>query len=829
MKKIFKIFITLIVALALFLISAMYLFTKMVEPTVFKEQLARAIYLKTGRQPTINGEVKLLLFPDFGVVVKNLELSNSSYFPREKFAHADSVTIRVKLFPLFAHKVVISKFIFKNVVINLVRDDSGINNWDDVTESMKQDISKKEEATERDEEVVEAVSVTGDALPLIYLSNIDIENAVIKFSDQLYQKYLSFKVDHASAEGINLHGNPFTFVANGAFRVNSPEVPGINRPDEEAISAKGKGYAGDFALSGSLVFDWLSKTYAVDGLKITGHLLGQFIKEKTDFQISADVDSDLGKQELSVKNLNLQLSNLLATGQLRVSNIIYAPEVVGDLSIAAFDPKPLLHACGVIKDIKAAESVWQSVALKFTLQTTSRFLKIPDLEMMLNGSKISGSASYSHFNDKFVVFSLDVDRLDWGRYQNIFALITPASVEEPAAVPAVSAVKASVVAASSSLSGANNIKNTARSQAKNVDDSAANFADKTKKATKKRGKNSKKSLSATTVDVAAMQDVQDADQWDLHSKKAIKHQAPLKHNAGASGELYAMLNAVSISGDMHIGDLQLANNVHLGNVKLEVNGDNGKIEITPFSCGFYKGLIDGAINVDVRDNTPSFVFSGKITNFAVQTFLKDFIGSDKLSGIGVMRAKLQTKGAKVAELLKNLSGTASLSITNGTLYGIDVAQQVEKVKAFVSDAQTATVIAKEVGLPRTSFSQLRGNFKLAHGIASTADLVLQALKFKVKGRGDIDLAAHNLNLQLDAAYAERAEFFIPIKVTGSFTAPSIKPDVAVFMGRLLKDAVVDKLSDQLNKGLKNGKIDADKLVKSLNEIDSDKLSRLLGK
>lgn len=802
MKKMIKIIFTMILVVALFAISAMYLLAKAVEPNVFKNQLANVIYLKTGRHIAINGEVKLSLFPWLGVIVNDVVLDNAPYpyFSKKKFATANKVAVQIKVLPLFRQKVVISKFVFKNLTINLERDDSGINNWDDITSFMDRNAGQKQE--------IEMQQNGG--LPMLYFSNVDVSNAVINFDDigdPSAPKHIKVAFAHLDGEGINVNGDMFALHAQGEFKSNTPNVNS------------------EFICNANVTLDWQKKIYSIAGLKATGNVIGELLREKTAFSVSADIDSDISKQEVTVNNLRLQLANLIATGQLRATNIIYAPEVVGDINIPTFDPKPLLHATGAIKDLQAANAVWQSAALKATVQTTSKFLKVFNLELSLNGSTISGNASYSHFNDKFVVFSLDADKLNLDNYWSPTP-VTQASSQ---------AVKADKVNSNEKPSDAIARQEAQKKVHKGVHEGTPNVtseqesANKTSQArVKNRYKTSKKNTNTT----------QQPEQTDK--------------------TLYRMLRGVMLNGDLHIGDLEVVN-MHFYNVKTEVTDTAGSIDISPFSCKFYHGIMSSALNIDVRRHAPIFTIDNKIVGFAAHAFLKDFIGNDKFNGVSALKMKLITTGETIDELLRNLRGTAGLHIVNGQFYGIDIGAQINKVRTFINDGQqlassvndinginiptvatnavTTVAAAKDATTaattptaelsPKTSFNFLKGNFNITRGIAATKDLILQASQFKVQGQGNIDLVTRNLDLRLDASYVNgKADFYVPIQVVGPFTAPNIKPDVAVFIGRLLKNATVEKLNTQLSKGLKKGKIDAAEIVKSI-KINDKNLQQLL--
>lgn len=721
MKKFIKIIVIIVLLIVLFVVGSMFLMSKLVRPEVFKDQLTKAVALKTGRQLTIQGNMGITIFPKCSAIIRDVTLSNASAFSDQPFAHAGKIEVQVEALPLFTGKVKIGKFVFRDITLNLQRKASGVNNWSDLFGHE----AGGEAADEQDK-----------GLPELYIDNASFENANVTFEDNQLSKHIKISGLNLDSRGINLNGRSFFVHAQGSMVSENPKVES------------------NFSYDGNIILDLPNEIYEIKGFKLAGNLIGAPLQQRVDFAIGADVNVDIGKKEIAIDDLRLQLANMVAVGKLHATNIIYAPNVVGNINITTFDPKPLLRAFGVTlseQQQTAQQQVWQSASLQATLQTTSKFLKVPKLEIHLNDSTLMGSISYSHFNDKLVVFDFDIDHLNLDRYK--FA--------EPA----------------------QNVQKTAK---------------------------------ATTTKTS----------YKLWHKNKAAVEGVSANKLQAKMELLPILRQIVLNGDIHIGDLQF-DNVHFRDINMQVGGDNGNININPLTCKFYQGSISGALDINLRKAMPMFNLTANAVNVATQSLLKDVMSSSKLSGIAAVKVKLATIGNSANLMLKNLHGNSWLRITNGSFYGVDIRYQIERVKSLIKG--TAPQL-QESQPPHTTFSQLSGNFNIISGVANTNDLLLQSPYFKVKGKGSADLVTQNLDMQLEATYADRADFYVPITVTGAFASPTIRPNVEVFMKHLLKDAVEKQIDKQLKKNGVNtnndGKIDASQIIKSI-KIDGKGLGDLL--
>jgi len=118
-----------IVVLAILTLVGVALF---VNPNHFKTQIANAVDKITGRQLTINGNIRWSFFPWLGLGVQDVSLSNASDFGQTPFATLGEVDVSVKFLPLLHGAIEVGTVKLTNLQINLVRQARGKTNWDDL-------------------------------------------------------------------------------------------------------------------------------------------------------------------------------------------------------------------------------------------------------------------------------------------------------------------------------------------------------------------------------------------------------------------------------------------------------------------------------------------------------------------------------------------------------------------------------------------------------------------------------------------------------------------------------------------------------------------------
>jgi hypothetical protein len=116
------------IVFALIVIAAVVL-PLMVDPNDFRDDIADAVRSQTGRELSIEGDLKLSVIPWLGVEVGRASLSNAPGLGDEPMVAIEGASVGVKLIPLLSRRLEVSQITLEGARINLYRGPGG-SNWD---------------------------------------------------------------------------------------------------------------------------------------------------------------------------------------------------------------------------------------------------------------------------------------------------------------------------------------------------------------------------------------------------------------------------------------------------------------------------------------------------------------------------------------------------------------------------------------------------------------------------------------------------------------------------------------------------------------------------
>jgi AsmA protein len=261
-----------------------------------------------------------------------------------------------------------------------------------------------------------------------------------------------------------------------------------------------------------------------------------------------------------------------------------------------------------------------------------------------------------------------------------------------------------------------------------------------------------------------------------------------------------------------IGDLQ-ASAVHL-----DFRADGGKLELAALSANLYGGKIEGMASATASDS-PQIHVRQNLSNVALGPLLKDAIKKAPIDGKAQVMLDLTTKGSRISQLKQALAGSAKMSVQNGAVSGFNLAQIVRNAKSAMAgssaagqngNAQSGSSAADD----KTDFSELAASFKINAGVAHNDDLSAKSPLFRVTGNGDINLGQDKLDYLVKPTVVATLQgqggpelqalkgLTVPVRLSGPFSNPGWKIDVASLLADTAKQKVEDKVKETVTDKLK---------------------------
>lgn len=538
----------------------------------------------------------------------------------------------------------------------------------------------------------------------------------------------------------------------------------------------------------------------VDATKLNGDVaVNSFKKPNVKFNINADT-LDLNKllgsgkakkaEPASSKPADLSaLKNILLDGKINIGNLIYDKYRLSGLNV----------------NVKA----------------DGEKLTLSGLNVKLDDSNIKGNFGISHFAKPLYTFDVDIDQIDADRYVGAGDGGSTGKAakgdDKPLDLSALKALNADGSLRIGNLkygkTKASNVRIDLKADgqklslnplAAKVDDSQVNA-----------------NIGITRFHDPIYSFNLNIDKLDADKYITKSDQPAAKSSSDTPIDLSA-LKKLNASGEAKIGWLKLAN-VKTQNVNIGLKAADGIATVSPFAANLYQGSMDGLLKVDAR-STPSITFKQSMKNIAIGPLLVDAINNDMLEGKGTLNVDVTTSGNTVSALKRALAGKSTVNLADGAIKGIDIPGTLRDMKSKVALFQDKSSIGADEK-KKTDFSELSATFDIKNGVAHNEDLSMKAPILRLaKGdsRGDIDIGNETINYlakptivkslkgQGGADLDALAGLSIPVKITGTFSAPKYGMDFAAIGAAMAKSSLLDKVGGEKGTAVKELLGDGDK-------------------
>lgn len=205
---------------------------------------------------------------------------------------------------------------------------------------------------------------------------------------------------------------------------------------------------------------------------------------------------------------------------------------------------------------------------------------------------------------------------------------------------------------------------------------------------------------------------------------------------------------------------------------------NGVLQLSPVMLGVAGGSLAGSISVDTNAIPASF--ETKLEVVAVQlNKLFPTVETTKNS-LGKISGKIDLKGRgnSAAQMLGSASGDVAVLMGKGEIsnillefIGLDGGEVIKFLLRGDRNVQLRCAAAA---------------FEVSQGLMSSKTIVLDTTDTVINGSGTISLANETLDITLHPLPKDRSILSLrsPLKISGSFAAPSAAPDKAALAGRV---------------------------------------------
>ena len=834
---------------------ALVILVTTIDPNEHKDWLEARFHKETGRAISLDGPVAVTLYPWLGVEAGNVSIANTEQFGAEPLASLDYLKLRIKSLPLLREEYEVDTVAVRGAVINLVRNEQGIANWD----------AFDGEAGERDKPMLPLAAVA--------LGGVAIEDARVTLDDrQGAVRYEFFDIDVSTAElkygepvdiSLGFHARsdkPALDVAVALAGIVTYATDGkqftVAPLDIDASIKSGNIPGGQTAarLSARVDVDLDKNTAVLSGFTldtlgatVTGNLNAQRIDSPTpaisatldaqgkdlgllfkvaeieplasqlarltdrSFRISAALDADLKSGDVYVPTLSLAAPGITAGGALDARNMKSGRGTVeGNLNIRGERMAWLLTAL----DQAGLAEVLQSMEIDTRVQgrRSGIILEPMSLQAVFAGPDIPSSPAGMTLNAD-TRLNLDRETLTFdGLTLEGLGLKTSGRVEFADIFGEVSASGQLEVAPF-------NLRRLARQLRQELPETADGDAF-TRVALSGRfdlsdaGMNLERmdlqlddtrlggefSMTETASGPVTQFDL-DVDQINLDRYLPPDSQA---REASGDGAALLALAATDLNGEVSV-DRLVVSKARLDGFRMRLSSRDGVLQADPVTAALYEGRLTASAVLDANPDLPALTLNTELAGIQAEPMLMDMTGKARLRGKGNFTAALTARGDSVAAMKRSLSGPMSLSFTEGAVAGFDLGRTLRQWKQF----KKGQVIDVE-DTAATDFTEFAGNPVARDGVIRMDDLTLKAPAFRLQGSGVLaDLHTDTIDYQAQASVVNTSKgaggreladlegLALPLIVNGPLDDPKIRLAWENILAGLLVEQVLDVLDLQL--------------------------------
>ena len=466
MKKFIKYILISIVSLFIIIVVGLVSLVLFVNPNQFKPVIEKSVFEATGRVLKLDGNISWKIFPNLGINVKDVSLSNPDGFTDTKFLSVTNADISVALIPLLSRHIAMKTLVIDGLNIALTKI-NGKNNWTFSTpqENRPTTLGKESEKPKGLELELNSFSFTNSSFSY---DDFDQKkhyklNKVKLILDTEFNGEVKFNQDKqlVNLEKVNLNYNDMV-MAKLNFKVEkftNPEFAGnidvsklmvnklINNFKLSSakpmallnnISFKGK-LAGNtnsikaddfsFNLNNQIKGSSTLNIKNLQNLNIQGKIsLEQFnlnqvlqainqakLAGKPIFNaVTLNTQFNVNKENILLNNLNFNFTDYVhGTVNLVVNNLI-TPKYTGNFNLPEFSLNKVMQGIGEPTPKLANKSWLNSLALSSNINGATNSLSLQGLKLRVSNTNLFGNVNISSikpltFNENISIDGLNVE------------------------------------------------------------------------------------------------------------------------------------------------------------------------------------------------------------------------------------------------------------------------------------------------------------------------------------------------------------------------------------------------------------------------------------
>ena len=273
-----------------------------------------------------------------------------------------------------------------------------------------------------------------------------------------------------------------------------------------------------------------------------------------------------------------------------------------------------------------------------------------------------------------------------------------------------------------------------------------------------------------------------ADTLDLTSYVSTVRLLTTNERSWSSGSI-TLEGLASVDVDLRLSAANVVvSNAKLGRTAIAANLRGGHLVVTIGEAQAYGGVIKGSLAFAEFDQGVEVKSQLQFTDVDLEMCLGQLFGLRRLEGKGSMSLDVEGTGNSVLAVTRTLSGTATLTGTNGALAGLNVEQLLRRLERRPLSG------GGEFRTGRTPYDKIALALKIAKGTVTVDDVTIDGAAVKLALAGTASIPERELDLKGTASLVAppppgATPFELPFIVQGSWDDPIMLPDPEALIQR----------------------------------------------
>ena len=317
--KVFKILLITVASIFVLTSIGLIILVNYVDPNKYKPLIIASVNENTGRQLHLDGKINWEIWPNIGLELRQVSLSNPEGFESANFIEIQNASISLNILPLLRNRIVVNDLKVQGLKLNLI-DMGKKNNWT---------FSPDNNATQTHES-----SSVHFELHSFSLTNADIKYHNLVKKTQKEIKNLNFNLDTPSDGGIKYNSTTGQFNLEGVNFSLNKNLKGTIQLD---LHSEPK-----LLYDGNIKLDQFSLNKVLANLNMKPiNIKNKAILDSVSFKS----DFDGNNKSANLSNLDLNIGPSSFVGNVKVNN--FAPlNIQNDINVNEIEASDWINTSG---------------------------------------------------------------------------------------------------------------------------------------------------------------------------------------------------------------------------------------------------------------------------------------------------------------------------------------------------------------------------------------------------------------------------------------------------------------------------------------------------